>query len=273
MNSSSLKSDWPLVNWEIPLDMPPSVVLAGVGRHGFSGPERYHLRDVWSLHLYGYDARLHLNKTWFPIRPGFAGIIPPDMPIEYLYNGPSTHLFVHFRCEDLDNHSSANPPARIAAMQDLGIDFPRFSDQLEQVVRLAGASPYRLQARVWDILCDLAQRTEAAKANERAEHAAVAHVKAQIEIRLSEEISVAGLAREAGVSVGYLSKLFQQSESTTVVAYLRARRIRRAEHLLRHSTLPVKAIATAVGIPDLHLFNKTIRKELGASPRAVRTIR
>jgi len=40
--------------------------------------------------------------------------------------------------------------------------------------------------------------------------------------------------------------------------------------LLVYSTLPVKVIASEVGIPDLHLFNKTIRRELGHSPRAIR---
>jgi transcriptional regulator GlxA family with amidase domain len=32
----------------------------------------------------------------------------------------------------------------------------------------------------------------------------------------------------------------------------------------------VKSIAVAVGIPDLHLFNKTIRAALGHSPRTLR---
>ena len=44
----------------------------------------------------------------------------------------------------------------------------------------------------------------------------------------------------------------------------------RARYLLEHSTMPIKAIARDVGIPDLHLFNKTVRRELGKSPREVR---
>jgi transcriptional regulator GlxA family with amidase domain len=44
----------------------------------------------------------------------------------------------------------------------------------------------------------------------------------------------------------------------------------RARHLLIASTLAIPAIAATVGIPDLQAFNKTCRKELGASPRAVR---
>jgi transcriptional regulator GlxA family with amidase domain len=44
----------------------------------------------------------------------------------------------------------------------------------------------------------------------------------------------------------------------------------RARHLLNASTLAIPAIAAAVGISDLQAFNKTCRRELGASPRAVR---
>jgi AraC-like DNA-binding protein len=235
-----------------------------------TGAERYHLPDLWCLHLYGYEASLRLDKSWLPIRPGYAGVIPPDTPIEYRYRGASLHLFVHFRWAVGHEEPQATSTAQIAAMQDLGADFPRFSDRLEQVIRNAGDPVYRVQARVWDLLCELSERSQAAKAIERAEHPAVQHAKAQIELRIAEELSVASLAREAGVSVGYLSKLFQESDAATVVGYLRARRMRRAEHLLRYSTLPIKAIAATVGIPDLHLFNKTVRRELGKSPRALR---
>ena len=262
-----MSEDWRQIRWPISIGQPPNVIQAGVGRHGTHGPERYHLPDLWCLHFYGYEASLWLGKTRFPIRPGYVGVIPPDTPVEYRYNGPSVHLFVHFRCWTSEQSAQA---AQVAAMQDLGADFPAFSNRLEQAIREAGNPAHRLQARVWDILCDLAERTKSASINSGAEHPTVQHVKAQIELRLSEELSVERLARETGVSVGYLSKLFRQSDDTTVVGYIRSRRMRRAGHLLRYSTLPIKAIAASVGIPDLHLFNKTVRRELGQSPRALR---
>jgi transcriptional regulator GlxA family with amidase domain len=55
-----------------------------------------------------------------------------------------------------------------------------------------------------------------------------------------------------------------------VVAYLRRRRLARAEHLMRRTTLPIPAIAASVSIPDLQAFNKSCRRELGASPRSER---
>jgi transcriptional regulator GlxA family with amidase domain len=99
----------------------------------------------------------------------------------------------------------------------------------------------------------------------------VRNAVAQIEMRLHESLSVSEIARSAGVSYGYLSRLFQAAYGVTVVAYLRERRMKRARHLLLDSDLPIKAIAGSVGIADLHLFNKTIRRTFGCSPRQVRT--
>ncbi|GAB3891053.1 hypothetical protein GCM10029964_063590 [Kibdelosporangium lantanae] len=64
--------------------------------------------------------------------------------------------------------------------------------------------------------------------------------------------------------------MFRAETGRTVVAYLRHRRLERARHLLRESTMSIQAVATAVGIADLQAFNKACRRELGASPRAVR---
>ncbi|MDX1934879.1 MAG: helix-turn-helix transcriptional regulator [Capsulimonadales bacterium] len=257
-------SGWEAVFWPIDLRTPPEVVSLGVGQHGFQGKERFHLPDLWCLHFYPYTATVRLGDQFFPIRPGFAGLIPPNTRIEYDYPAVSQHLFVHFRCV------STRPTERILAMQDLGTDFSRFYGRLEQAVRGVRYPAHRTQARVWDLLCELTERGGKAMEDTAITHPAVQFAVARIELRMGGTISVADLAREAQVSYSYLGRLFQAAFGMTVVAYIRARRMQRAEHLLRHSTLPIKVIAATVGLPDLHLFNKCVRKTLGQSPRAIR---
>lgn len=92
---------------------------------------------------------------------------------------------------------------------------------------------------------------------------------AHIEEHLAEPLGVPDIARVAGVSHTHLTRLFRQDTGLTVVGCIRHRRMARARHLLTASTLAIPAIAATVGIPDLQAFNKTCRKELGASPRAV----
>jgi AraC family transcriptional regulator len=78
------------------------------------------------------------------------------------------------------------------------------------------------------------------------------------------------VAAAAGVSHNHLTRLFGSHLGTTVVGYVRRRRLEEAEHLLRNSTMPVARIARMVGIPDLQAFNKACRREFGQAPRALR---
>jgi AraC family transcriptional regulator len=259
--------DWRSVCWPIALDAPPQVVHAGRSVHGLHGHERYLLRDLWCLHLYLYETVLRVGPHRLPIRPGYAGIIPPNVPIEYEYQERGQHLFVHFRCP---NAHSSDPSVSIPAMQDLGEDFPRFSRELEEVIQDSALPSHRMQARIWDILGRLAARPNVSQTDLAPAHPAVARAVHRIEMLLSESFSLSELARECGVSESYLGRLFREAFGTTAVGYVRARRVQRAEHLLRHSTLPIKAVAAASGLPDLHFFNKTIRRALGQSPRALR---
>jgi AraC-like DNA-binding protein len=264
---------WEEIRWPIALGTPPDFVSVGIGLHGRQGPiDRYLLPDLWCLHLYTYSATLLLGKQTFPIRPGFAGLIPPNMPTEYRYRGVSQHLFVHFRWST-NAQATGESAERIPAMQDMGAEFARYYGQLERVVRGVGRAPSRAQSCVWDILCELCDRQDARPTDAPDAHPAVRAAVSLIELRLAEPLSVAQLADECHISYSYLGRLFQEAYGTTVVGYIRARRMQRAAHLLNQSTLPIKVIAAAVGIPDLHLFNKTVRHTLGASPRAIRQSR
>ena len=155
-------------------------------------------------------------------------------------------------------------------MQDLDSDFPRVFRDLEEIVLGATLPAHRVRARVWDILGRLAAReVSVGPADLPAAHPAVTRAARLVELRLAEPFALTEIAHEVGVTEDYLGRLFREAFGTTLSAYVR-RRVRLAEHLLRHSTLPIKAVAAASGLPDLHFFNKTIRRELGKSPRALR---
>ena len=73
-----------------------------------------------------------------------------------------------------------------------------------------------------------------------------------------------------GISHNHLTRLFRSQTGGTVIGHLRARRMARAAHLLRESTMSIRAIAASVGIPDLQAFNKSCRASAGLSPRQIR---
>ena len=252
---------WEGLAWDLPLGDPPLVVAAGRNAHGFVPKDRYRLPDLWSLHLYGYEAECRVDGTALPIRPGFLGLTPPGATLETRYRGVSVHLYVHFQ--------ASGETRRVRAMQDLGTAYDATYERLYAGIARLPHEPRRVAAALWDLLWGLAERPASPSAR-RTGHAAVRRAEEDIERRLSEPLRVTEIAETAGVSAGYLARLFREAHGTTVVGYLSERRVERAVHLLQRSTLPIKSIAATVGMPDLQRFNKALRARCGMGPRALR---
>lgn len=250
----------------MPLGEPPRIAAAGIGRHGIHAlRERYAPLGVWCVHLYRYDARLRINGQWVDLHPGRATLLPPDAELEYRYQGPSTHAYCHFQLPPEGGEAVGVP-----AVQDLGGRFDVLNAQLEQVIAWRATSPARATVRLWDLLWSLSETPSRAEAATPGYPAAIGRVMRIIELRLAEPLYIEDLAREINLSHNHLIRLFRAHVGQTPVAYLRGRRVERARQLLCHTMLPIKAIARQVGIADLHLFNKVMRRATGLPPRALR---
>lgn len=245
------------------LDEAPTVVNAGVGVHGVSTPhDVFRLPDLWQLHLYNYEGTLSLGQSVHPIRPGHVSLVPPGTEVHFRYRGRSEHFYAHFRPCD------AGAAHLVPVMQDAASQSAGLADLLRHAVTAMPASPARASAEVWAALWRITELPGGGRAGRH--HPFVAAAQAYVEERLAGPLSVPDIARAVGVSHTYLTRLFRAETGLTVVSYIRRRRLERARHLLLSSTLSITAIAAAVGITDLQAFNKACRRELGASPRAVR---
>ncbi|MEU9081534.1 AraC family transcriptional regulator [Streptomyces sp. NPDC048357] len=261
----------------VPLDEPPAVVSIGVGLHGVtSALDVFRLPDLWQLHLYRYAAELTVDGVRHAIRPGHVSLVPPGAVVRYRYRGRSEHLYAHLRLPGAGPpRPGASPrsgePRPVPVVQDAGAGTPALSDLLLRAIAAAPGTPRRADAEVWGALWRVAELAEPAAGSGARPHASAAAAIAFIESHLARPLRVPEVARAAGISQNHLIRLFRRETGTTVVAYIRRRRMERARHLLRESTLAIPAIAAAVGMPDLQAFNKACRRELGASPRAIRT--
>jgi AraC-like DNA-binding protein len=251
------------------LGAPPVLANVGLGVHGPAGhTDVFHLPGLWQLHLYRYEADLTVDGVPHAIRPGRVSLVPPGTTVRYRYHGRSEHLYAHFRL------TAAGPPRTIPVMQDTGAQLAALTAQLQQALAAWAGTPARAVAEVWAALWRVADLAPPApRAAGAGPHPAVAAAVAHIEARLADPLTVPGVARAAGVSHNHLTRLFRAATGDTVVAYIRARRMARAQHLLRATTLSIPAIAASVGVADLQAFNKACHRELGASPRAVRDAR
>ncbi|GAA1272854.1 MULTISPECIES: AraC family transcriptional regulator [Streptomyces] len=247
------------------LDAPPVLAAIGIGVHGPAGHvDEFELPDLWQFHLYDYEADLTLGGVEHAIRPGSVSLVPPGTPVRYCYRGRSEHLYVHLRL------GAAGEPREVVAVQHAGVQVTALDRQLRQALAAWPNTPGRAVAEVWAALWRVAELDPPRERTAQAAHPAVFAAVALIEARLAEPLTVPEIAKEAGVSHNHLTRLLRAATGHTVVGYIRARRMAQARHLLRASTLSIPAVAATVGIPDLQAFNKACRRELGASPRAIR---
>ena len=253
----------------IGLDAPPSVASLGIGVHGSVSPsDVFRLPDLWQLHLYRYEGELTVDGVAHEIRPGHVSLVPPGALVRFHHRGRSEHLFAHlFAHLELPSHGER---LTVPVMQDAGTQAPVLTDLMQRAVTVAPRNSARAAAELWTALWRVADLATPAAGDTAGPHPAFALAVAYIESRLAAQLTVPDVAHAAGISHNHLIRLFRGEFGTTVVAYIRHRRMERARHLLRESTLSIPAIAAAVGIGDLQAFNKACRRELGCSPRAVR---
>lgn len=249
---------------ELHLESPPEVLNVGAGIHGVRRPrDLFRLPDLWQLHLYNYSADLTLFGTTYSVAPGYVSLTPAGEQVQFDYRGRSEHLYAHFR------PVVTGEPSHVPVVQDAGETATVLSGLLRSAVEASPSGSSRVTAEVWTALWRIVD-LQAVTTEGDSRHPAVATAIAYIEANLAQPLTVPNLARLSGVSHNHLTRLFHTETGDTVIAYIRGRRMARARHLLVSSTLSIPAVAASVGISDLQAFNKTCRRELGGSPRAIR---
>jgi len=218
------------------------------------------------MHLYRYSGTVAMDGKPLEIRPGYGGFTPPGAEMRYRFPSRAVHVFAHLLWP-----TDAGPKVALPYMFPVGPTFPILWDRLEEAVTWQVVDPVRADVRAWDVLLSMAEVAgqpmgsgELPRPVRQALHI--------IELRLEEALSVEAIAREVGISHNHLSRLFRASTGDTIIGTIQKRRVDRARHLLGFTTLPVKEIATLVGLPDLQQFNKTVRKVTGMSPSRLREV-
>jgi AraC-like DNA-binding protein len=84
--------------------------------------------------------------------------------------------------------------------------------------------------------------------------------------RYSEPLTVADLAREAGLSPAHFSREFRRAFGEAPHQYLLTRRLERAASLLRNTDRTATDICFAVGLTSLGSFTTSFRRVYGRSP-------
>ena len=95
-------------------------------------------------------------------------------------------------------------------------------------------------------------------------------VREFIEAHLTENISIQALATVAGLSKYHFARAFKRSEGMAPHEYLVQCRLRRAQHLLATTDLPLSEVALASGFSDQSHCARRFREHIGVTPGSYR---
>jgi AraC-like DNA-binding protein len=250
--------------FEIDLGQRPKIVEVELCRHGSRSAESFRLYGLWSLHAYHYRGEFCLNGKSFPFKAGCVSLIPPETLVEWRFPTDAPHYYAHFEME-----SSCGIRVELPLLQDLGEDFDLFCGQFEQLIHFQTFDPERARIRLWDMLYQLKGKSATVPSTQRL-HPSLQIALGTIRNRQSENIHVGRIARSMGVSHNHLTHLFLRYLGCGARECIQRERLKHACHLLAHSSLSIKSVAIATGIPDLHYCNKLVHKATGESPRDYR---
>ena len=91
-----------------------------------------------------------------------------------------------------------------------------------------------------------------------------------IERHYTEPVSMAQMARLAGLSATHFNRRFRQTLRMTPLEYLRTVRVQAARRLLAQSTASLAEIAVDTGFTDQSHFTRRFREATGMTPQAYR---
>jgi AraC-like DNA-binding protein len=88
----------------------------------------------------------------------------------------------------------------------------------------------------------------------------------------SDDPTLSKMAKQVGLSIGYLPRLFKKNTGISFGEYLRNLRLKKAEKLLEDTTLIIKEIAAAVGYKYVSDFDHHFKSAYGISPGEYRRL-
>lgn len=91
-------------------------------------------------------------------------------------------------------------------------------------------------------------------------------ISAYIDRHYSEKLLLTDLARELGLTMGYLSAFFKSAFGLSFQSYVRKLRCEKARQLLLCTDLSLLDISLACGFSDLKYFNQGFAQQFGCSP-------
>jgi AraC-like DNA-binding protein len=127
-----------------------------------------------------------------------------------------------------------------------------------------------LRAQLLELIVVLARAEHTGESDPGRHRPRLEQTLALIHARYSDSLTLASLARHAGMSVSRFSCVFREAVGTSPLEYVAATRMREARRLLRAPGQSISEVAYAVGFQDSNYFSRAFKQHHNMSPREFR---
>lgn len=262
-----------LVNQDLNFNYPPhwhnAIELIYVLQNAFVvlvNSKRYELKEKDILYIPGGDIHEFCSETQTGMR-----------------------IFINFELSSLNSYADMDRvytqlcTVRLITPDDTGL-YPKVEAELQKVLKGQDADEFTNElyctARMIDILVLLCRNTPAQRnignlKNEKGKSVGLGKISKSfeyIEKNYIEDIHLKDIARDAGFSEYYFSRLFKEITEKNFHQYLNEYRIKKAEAFLTNQNYTISEAAYAVGFSSISTFDRLFRQIKGCSPQDFRKL-
>ncbi len=154
----------------------------------------------------------------------------------------------------------------------------RFGIPVETLREAYFRAPYLSEAKIASVislltffaehLCEMSRRIQ--ELTDERHPDIVRRALSLVSIRLSDDLSLSGVASELDYSPGHLGRAFRGTVGLAFSDYVREARIRKAKEELASTSSHIADISVACGFGSLSQFNRSFLKATGCTPREYR---
>jgi AraC-like DNA-binding protein len=129
-----------------------------------------------------------------------------------------------------------------------------------------------LRARLLELVVTIARAEHTTEHDPERHRPKLERTLSLIHERYGEPLTLASLAKHAGMSTSRFSCVFRETLGTSPLDYVAATRMREARRRLRTPGPSIAEVAYAVGFQDSNYFSRAFRQHHGMSPREFRDV-
>lgn len=242
---------------------PPDVLSMGAFSYDASRSSWNQPGHLYNLVIFEHAGSLSHNGLIFPFRRGAVFVIAPGASVAFeSYDDESfAHIYASFTPIDRTRDRMAIP----IHTQLSAPEFEVFTLMYRRALNRNRETRTTYLSAVWSTLWTIAKPLTDVHLDPYVEQ-----VCRIVDERIASRFTIAELAREVNLSHNQLIRRFQDEMGSPPARYIRERRAQLAHQQLTRTTKPIKEIAAAVGVADLHEFNRLMRRCTGLSPRDLR---